>query len=217
MQQLLSRWTEFKHKARLWSLGLNHDARYRTYLRIQFERALPRRRQPLMKRTRSLVDRLLELSETRLKGPVLCIGCRNSAEVEYFKSKGLSNVVGIDLFSESPDILVMDMQHMTFPDNHFEIIYASHSLEHADDVRQVIKEIVRVARPGARVAVEVPVKYETQGADLVDFRDCQTLHLAFQPYLGRVIWADERPPHSPDNESGTSIIRTVFVLQKDTP
>lgn len=215
MQSLYSRWTEFKHKARLWWLGLNRDHRYRAYLRIQFERTLPKRYQPLMRRTQLLVDRTVELGETHPVGPVLCIGCRNAAEVDYFRSKGLSPVVGIDLFSESPDILVMDMHRMTFPDNHFGVIYAAHSLEHAANIQEAIREIVRVARSGARVAIEVPVRYDTRGADLIDFRDCATLHQAFQPYVGQVLWSEEQPPHMPDNESGTAIARTVFVIQKN--
>ena len=50
----------------------------------------------------------------------------------------------------------MDMHEMTFSDDSFDVVYASHSLEHSYDVERVVREIVRVARDGAVVGVEVP-------------------------------------------------------------
>jgi len=215
LRELQKKLAEFRHRARLWWLGLGHDARHQAYLRVQLERTLSKRNRDPGLRARLLIDRLIELGAPAQDAAVLCIGPRNASELEYFKSKALSNVVGIDLFSQSPDILVMDMHCMTFPDDHFDIIYASHSLEHAYDVHKVVSEIIRVARPGALVAIETPVQYETRGADLVDFGNLQNLHAVFEPHIAQVLWSDEQPPHTLWNENGTAVVRTVFSIRKN--
>ena len=205
---------ELRHRALLWQFSLGQDADYQAYLRIQLQRTLSKRNQAPGLRARLLIDRLIELGAPAQDAAVLCIGSRNAFELEYFKSKGLSNVVGIDLFSESPDILVMDMHRMTFPDDHFDVIYASHSLEHAYDVPKVVLEIIRVARPGALAAIEVPVRYETRGTDLVDFGSLRNLHAVFEPHIAQVLWSDEQPPHTPWNDGGNAVVRTVFSIRK---
>ncbi len=107
----------------------------------------------------------------------------------------------------------MDMHQMTFPDNRFDLIYCAHSLEHAYDVQKVVTEIRRVSRSGAIVVIEVPVHYETRGADLIDFADCDTLHGAFEPYCERVLWCEEQEPVGLSNHSSKAVVRTVFSLK----
>ena len=186
------------------------SASYQQYLHLQLKRTFLKRRTPLQARTRALVDRLagqMEFNGCR----VLCIGCRNTAELDYFHTKGCNDVIGIDLHSQRADILVMDMHHMNFPDDHFDIIYSSHSLEHAQDPSQVIVEIIRVARSGALVAIEVPIEFEPRGADLVDFLSLNQLHSVFTPYLVKVLWSEQY--HSTGTERNTCI-RTIFRIQK---
>jgi SAM-dependent methyltransferase len=125
-------------------------------------------------------------------------------------------VVGIDLFTESPDIFVMDMHNMTFPNNHFDIVYSSHSLEHSYNLHQVVQEIIRVAKDKAMVAIEVPVQYQTRGADLIDFRNLQNLLDVFKPHIGQVLWTDEQPPNSSLNDHGNAIVRLIFSVCKDS-
>ena len=80
----------------------------------------------------------------------------------------------------------------------------------------MVNDIIRVARPGTLVAIEVPVRYETRGADLIDFGNVQNLHSIFEPHIARVLWSDEQLLHSPWNESGTAIIRSVFSICKNS-
>ncbi len=186
---------------------------YRTYLDVQLQRTLNKRDAPLQERTILLIDQVskfIDLSHC----DVLCIGCRNTSEIDYFYSKGARQVTGIDLYSESPHILVMDMHEMKFADRSFDVVYSAHSLEHALNPGQVIQEIGRVARPGALVAVEVPVRYETRGADLSDFRSTEALRTAFSSHIDRVIWEDEQEANSPLNASGTPVARTIFVVSQ---
>ena len=190
-------------------VGPSSDS-YQQYLNLQLKRTFLKRRTPLQARTRALVDQLagqVNLSKCR----VLCIGCRNTAELDYIHSKGCRDVYGIDLHSLRADIWVMDMHHMTFPDSHFDVIYSSHSLEHAHDPSKVIMEIIRVARAGALVAIEVPIEFEPSGADLVDFKSFDQLYQAFDPHITRVLWSEQ---YQASGSERNTCIRTIFRVQK---
>jgi SAM-dependent methyltransferase len=203
-----------RHYARLERKAWQDSLGYRQYLDTQLRRTLSKKNAPLPKHAGLLIDRTAELTDLT-KCYVLCIGCRNAAEIDCFCSRGAKKVVGIDLYSDNEAVLVMDMHHMTFPDDHFDIIYSSHSLEHAYDVPEVVSEIARVGRPGGLVVIEVPVRYETRGADLVDFGNCANLHAVFEPYIETVLWRDEQEPFSPLNSDGTAVARTIFTLRKE--
>ena len=187
---------------------------HRRYLNQQLARTLPKRNAQLKKRTRILVDQTASFVNLT-KSDVLCIGCRNTAEIDYFRKKGTQSVTGIDLYSQDPSIKIMDMHRMTFPDNSFDIIYSSHSLEHAKEISKVAAEILRVARPGATIAIEVPVNYVPQGADLIDFKSLDNLHQIFAPHIDQVYWSESLEMSDPDCEAGTPIIRTIFRIDKE--
>lgn len=51
----------------------------------------------------------------------------------------------------------MDVQKMTFPDGHFDGVYASHVLEHVQDDIQAMREIYRVIKPGGWAVLQVPL------------------------------------------------------------
>jgi SAM-dependent methyltransferase len=170
---------------------------------------------PLQERTRFLIDKLEELALLP-SASVLSVGCRNAAELEYFEQKEIGDVVGIDLFSEDPRISVMDMHRMTFSDDTFDIVYSSHSLEHARDVDQVASELTRVVKDRGIIAIEVPVQFQTRGADLVDFGDIASLHQVFKPTIETVLWTDQQPPCSPFNQGGSHVVRTIFSIRKRT-
>jgi ubiquinone/menaquinone biosynthesis C-methylase UbiE len=71
-------------------------------------------------------------------------------------------VVGIEISPEqiaaavqSPRVSYVqgDAHHLEFPDASFDLVYSRYVLEHVGDPEQVVSEMRRVARPGARVAV----------------------------------------------------------------
>jgi SAM-dependent methyltransferase len=207
------RWIVQRHEQKMEAIVKPDSDEYSQYLRLQLRRSLSKRKSPLQTRTRDLIDHISENLNLSQK-VILCIGCRNKAELDYFQAKGAQHVVGIDLFSQSQDILIMDMHHMTFPDNAFDIIYASHSLEHAHTPSQVVTEIVRVARPGAIIAIEVPVDFEPRGSDMVDFIDLETLHRAFQAHLADVLWSERYHSMEACEKIRSTCIRTIFRINK---
>jgi SAM-dependent methyltransferase len=144
---------------------------------------------------------------------VLCVGCRNAIELDLFRAAGVGDVVGIDLVSQRPDILVMDMHDMTFEDDTFDAVYASHSLEHAYDTRKVVGELARVGRPDAVAGVEVPLGTPASRADRVAFLTLDDLRAAVASAVAEELWADEQPAGTPTNGQGTPVARLVFRLE----
>ena len=144
---------------------------------------------------------------------MLCVGGRNGFELDRFQAFGLATT-GIDLFSQRPDILVMDMHATLFSDDSFDAVYASHSLEHSHDLPAVLAEISRVARDGAIVGIEVPVRHKGSDADLIEFSGLDDLLAALRPIVNRVLYAEEQPAHSETNAQGSAIARVVFRSEK---
>lgn len=50
-----------------------------------------------------------------------------------------------------------DLRKLPFDDKSFDFVYASHVLEHVDDDRRALAEIVRVLRPGGMAILPVPI------------------------------------------------------------
>jgi SAM-dependent methyltransferase len=206
------RLSEAPHWVVLRRLGKRHPREYRDYLATQLRRTLSKRETDPGAGAVTLINRVAEAQPAG--GAALCVGCRNTLELDRFRAHGFDDVVGIDLFSQRDDILVMDMHELSFPDDSFDVVYASHALEHSYDVDRVVREIGRVARDGAVVGVEVPVRAQASAADRVLFSGLDELRAAFRRYVGSELHAEEQAPHTPTNEQGTDIARLVFRLRK---
>ena len=187
---------------------------YSEYINVQIKRTLIRKNSPLQERTREFVDQISERIPLE-QSTVLCVGCRNIAELEYLRSKGAQDVIGIDLQSECQDILVMDMHKMTFADDSFDLVYSSHSLEHSYDPRRVGQEFLRVLRPNGFLAIEVPIDYETGGADLVDFKSMENISALFEPHIAEVLWCERVTYAAKGEEQGPPpALRIIFRISK---
>lgn len=211
-RSLRTRTRRFVHGVRLGRLPEAKTPAHTSYLRLQLARSLAKDDGLLPPRARRLIDVVtshLQNDDSR----ILCIGCRNTAEIDYFHEKRFRRVTGIDLFSPRADIQVMDMHAMMFGDDGFDVLYSSHSLEHALKPERAISEFIRVVRPGGVIAVEVPVRYQTSEADLVDYESVERLLGRFAPHVGEVLFSEERPAGAADG-SGTPIARAVFRLTK---
>jgi 2-polyprenyl-3-methyl-5-hydroxy-6-metoxy-1,4-benzoquinol methylase len=200
-----------RHRKALYARMGDQPAGYRDYLELQLRRTLDKMDAPLQERTQVMVDAVARCADLP-RSRVLCVGCRNHAELDYFLARGAQSVTGIDLYSRDPRIQVMDMHQMSFAAGEFDLLYTVHALEHAHNPAQVASEIARVVRPQGLVAIEVPVRYQTGGADLVDFADLPTLHALFAPYLDQVLWSADLAGDAPGNSAGTPVIRTIFRL-----
>jgi SAM-dependent methyltransferase len=203
---------EVPHWLVLRRLGKRQPPEYRDYLATQLKRTLSKRETDPGAGAVRLINEVAAAQPSG--GRVLCVGCRNTLELDRFRARGFEDVVGIDVFSQHEDILVMDMHDMSFSDDSFDVVYASHSLEHSYDVDRVAHEVVRVARDGAVVGVEVPVRTQRSAADRVVFAGLDALRGVFGTHVGEEVLAEEDSPHTQTNEQGTDVARLVFRLHK---
>jgi SAM-dependent methyltransferase len=193
-------------------LGKTRPPEYRDYLATQLKRTLSKRETDPGAGAVRLIDEVTAAQPSG--GSVLCVGCRNSLELDRFRERGFADVIGIDVFSQREDILVMDMHDMSFPDDSFDVVYASHSLEHSYDVDRVAREVVRVARDSAVVGVEVPVRTQQSAADRVVFSGLDEVRDVFREHVREEVLGEEAAPHTETNEQGTDVARLVFRLSK---
>ncbi len=79
-----------------------------------------------------------------------------------------TNIDYITADLESPLAKVkMDVQNIPFPDNHFDLIFCNHIMEHVDDYIMALKELHRVLKPGGWGIIQSPIneKRETTYED----------------------------------------------------
>jgi ubiquinone/menaquinone biosynthesis C-methylase UbiE len=123
---------------------------------------------------------------------VLSIGPKNEGEILLFRAHGFRHVTGADLFSYSPFIKTMDMHHMTFPDNSFDIVNSGWVVRYSYDIAQCAREMVRVAAPGSLMSIAFSGHAEEKdpspgiGAPLHGGLDELLRH--FGPHVGHVYW-----------------------------
>ena len=202
----------------LRSLGtrLSHSQNYDRYLLDQIIRSW-RRRSYVDKsnRVENLVEKFLQCdTRPRRQLSVLCVGPRNIHELAVFRKAGFGNVVGIDLFSTNEAILQMDMHVMTFPDDHFDVLFSCHSLEHSYDPVKALSEFARVTKPDGVCIIEVPCRFKIENhreivADRQDFGSLQSLRSLCEPFLGRILFAEEEEHEYPKPDCA----RLAFVVK----
>ena len=99
---------------------------------------------------------------------VLEVGCGAGVDLARF-AKGGAGVTGVDLASSAIELAranfvqqgllgrfeVADGEHLPFPDNTFDLVYAHGVVQYTPDPRQLVKECHRVLKPGGRAVFQV--------------------------------------------------------------
>ncbi len=161
------------------------------YRTLQLNRSLALKDHDPGDRAVYLISRLAQFAPTQPPPRVLCVGCRNGRELDYLARAGFTDTIGIDLHAADPRVRVMDMHRLDFAPRAFDIVYASHCLEHALDPHAAAREMLRVLKPGGRIAIEVPVEYGRRGADLWDFKSPAGVAALFPGTI--VQWSETGP------------------------
>jgi SAM-dependent methyltransferase len=120
-------------------------------LGLLFENAaVSRRRRTFYRRFRHLVD-LLPPDAT-----IVCLGARQSTEVQVLHELGFRNAYGVDLNPGPDNALVRrgDFQRLDEPDASVDLVY-SNSLDHALDLPAALDEHARVVRPGGLALYDI--------------------------------------------------------------
>ncbi len=88
---------------------------------------------------------------------VLSIGPRTEGEILNLVGFGFSRkkIKALDLFSYSPWIEVGDMHSMPYVNNSFDVIISGWVIAYSDNKKKAAQEMIRVARPGAIIAIGV--------------------------------------------------------------
>jgi SAM-dependent methyltransferase len=99
---------------------------------------------------------------------VLEVGCGAGVDLARF-AKGGASVTGVDLARSAIDLAsanfvqqglegrfeVADGEHLPFPDNCFDLVYAHGVVQYTADPRQLVQECHRVLRPGGQAVFQV--------------------------------------------------------------
>lgn len=203
-------------KLRLAGLKKNKGKSYSEYLKLQYNRSKSKF-DPNDKKQSARKDSLIKLLSNiinlnKIKN-ALSIGCRDTYELDLFEKKGIGNVTGIDLYSDDKRILVMDMHDLKFPDKSFDLVYCSHSLEHAFDYKKVCSEIVRILKNNGVITIEVPINYEVRGSDLHDFNNAENIINIFSQFANfDILFKDNISKDN--NNSGTDIAQVILKINK---
>ncbi len=88
------------------------------------------------------------------KVQVLDLGCGTFP----YKAKENEQVTSVDFRPEVHPTIVHNLFNFPYPfeDNYFDVVYASHIMEHMKDNVEFMEEIYRIAKSGAKVIIRVP-------------------------------------------------------------
>jgi ubiquinone/menaquinone biosynthesis C-methylase UbiE len=114
---------------------------------------------------RGYYDWLIGLIETSAGKSLLDVGCGSGEMLRVADARGLKTA-GVDIskvgLSQAQakvpraDLKVSWAEELPFPDASFDFVTCIGSLEHVMDITQAVREMVRVAKPGAGVLIIVP-------------------------------------------------------------
>ena len=157
------------------------------------------------------------------KKRVLTIGPRVEGELLNLIGYGFSprNIRGLDLITYSPFVDLGDMHAMPYGDSSFDVVILGWVLAYSDDKKAAAREVIRVARPGAVIAVGAswnPRSNEKLEQDLGylpgsedRLRTSADLLAPFAGHVGHVYFALDPEPVTAGKVSG---IVAVFRLDK---
>ena len=117
--------------------------------------------------------------------PSLSVGPRWVSEIEFFRQiVGLRRHVGLDLFSDDPDLVVAgDMHDMPFPNSQFQFIFLKNVVDKSYEIRRLVRELIRVLRPGGIVVVDQICGYgNTTPLTRTDIQRAENLARIFERY-----------------------------------
>lgn len=123
-------------------------------------------------------------------GLVLDVGCNTGAGMETLRDRWPdARVFGIEVLArfagearaKGLHVEVCPAERMVFRDNHFNLVFSRHSLEHMTDRAAAIRQMMRVCKPGGHIYVQAPIEPEgsPNEAHMSPFRTHDELRDAF--------------------------------------
>jgi hypothetical protein len=108
-------------------------------------------------RSHLLVRPLSVIETLAVDARILSIGPRTEGELFNLAAHGFvwRQITGLDLISYSPRVQLGDMHQMSFPADSFDAVVLGWVFAYSEDPSRAAREVIRVARHGAVVAVGV--------------------------------------------------------------
>ena len=88
---------------------------------------------------------LKTLKQNQLNWEILDIGCNLDA-IEYAQT--VADVTNFSEFYKNKKFVLINNKELPFEDNQFDFVYASHVIEHVEDVSYFMREIQRISKQG---------------------------------------------------------------------
>ena len=126
---------------------------------------------------------------------VLDIGCGAAGKTLYYASLGAKKVYGLEVLekyrTQAEDMarglgldgvfeyVCGDAARMPFPDDSIDTIIMNDAMEHVPEPEAVLRECLRVVRPGQRIFINFPPYYHPYGAHLSDAIGMPWIHAFF--------------------------------------
>lgn len=82
--------------------------------------------------------------------------------LKFFKQAKNLNYITADLESPIADVHTDIRDMKIFEENSFDVLICNHVLEHIDDDRKAMRELLRIMKPGAWAVLQVPVNYDLE-------------------------------------------------------
>lgn len=143
------------------------------------------------------IDAIIASTHLPHDARVLCLGARNRHEPDEWFRRGYERVTAVDLLP-SPGVRFADMnRRLPFEDGSYDLLYASHSFEHAWSLSHALAEACRVVRPGGLLFAAFPVNFKVNGHDRFDVGSADGFLdrlRAAQPRSVRPLWAGGTVP-----------------------
>lgn len=167
-----------------------------------------------------------ELNDSSAK-LALEVGCGNAFQATLL-SDVFSRVIAVDLFRDDPVSHTVGMPRakkllsvlgnkkvslvgcsfvsLPFPDDHFDFVFTSSSLEHVADKDRAVREMLRVVKPGGDIIVVVP----THMPCLYAFPH---VFLYFIARIGKILlWSNNKLPR--DDGAGAKAVQEDSLFRK---
>jgi len=116
---------------------------------------------------------------------VLDVGCGTGKFLRYLRAAGFRSLTGVDPFLPADITVAGDVRllrrQVQEMDGEFDLLLATHSLEHMPDQDAAMSAFARLLKPGGVALVRIPtvssIAWETYGADWVQLDAPRHLHL----------------------------------------
>ena len=108
----------------------------------------------------TIINNFINKRPDRSQVKMLTLGPRWSAEIKFLRNKFNIYVLGLDLFTNDEEYVVVgDMHKMRFADNTFDILYEKNTYNKSYDIRKALDESVRVLKPGGMLMYDEALDY----------------------------------------------------------